>query len=318
MRIAYLGSGGFGLQCLNALVQSSHILDFIVTQPPRQAGRGRKPTPTPVADWAKTSSVPFIETEDANTPQMLQKIAGYKPDLIVVVAFGQKIGNELIKLPPEGAINVHASLLPKYRGAAPINWAIISGETETGICIITVAEKMDAGDILGQVATEIKPDETAEQLHDRLAKLAAPLLLETIDKIAEGSVIYTTQDHSKATLAPKLKKSDGTLDFAESAELLQRKIRGLWPWPGASAMYISKKTAKSLRATFAMAQVVKTSNPAHLPPGTLDENLNVICGEDALKIIKIKPDGSGLMDFKDFINGRQTRPGDMFIKPDSC
>jgi methionyl-tRNA formyltransferase len=318
MRIAYLGSGGFGLQCLNALVQSSHILDFIVTQPPRQAGRGRKPTPTPVADWAKTSSVPFIETEDANTPQMLQKIAGYKPDLIVVVAFGQKIGNELIKLPPEGAINVHASLLPKYRGAAPINWAIISGETETGICIITVAEKMDAGDILGQVATEIKPDETAEQLHDRLAKLAAPLLLETIDKIAEGSVIYTTQDHSKATLAPKLKKSDGTLDFAESAELLQRKIRGLWPWPGASAMYISKKTAKSLRATFAMAQVVKTSNPAHLPPGTLDENLNVICGEDALKIVKIKPDGSGLMDFKDFINGRQTRPGDRFIKPDSC
>jgi methionyl-tRNA formyltransferase len=318
MRIVYLGSGGFGLQCLNALAQSSHSLDFIVTQPPRQAGRGRKPTPTPVADWAKAHSVPFIETEDVNAPQILQKIAGHTPDLIVVVAFGQKIGNELIKLPPKGAINVHASLLPKYRGAAPINWAIISGETETGICIITIAEKMDAGDILGQFATEIKPDETAEQLHDRLAKLAAPLLLETIDKIAEGSVIYTTQDHSKATLAPKLKKSDGALDFAESAELLQRKIRGFWPWPGASATYTSKKTAKSLRVTIAMAQVVKTANPAHLSPGTLDENLNVICSEDALKIVKIKPDGSGLMDFKDFINGRQTRPGDMFIKPDSC
>jgi methionyl-tRNA formyltransferase len=317
MRIVYLGGGEFGLQCLNALAQSSHSVDFIVTQPPRQAGRGRKPTPTPVADWAKTHSVPFIETEDVNTASTIERIAALQPDLIVVIAFGQKIGNELINLPPKGAINVHASLLPKYRGAAPINWAIINGETETGISIITLAEKMDAGDILGWFATEIKPDETAEQLHDRLAKLAATLLLETIDKIAEGSVIYTTQDHSKATLAPKLKKSDGALDFAESAELLQRKIRGLWPWPGASAMYISQKTAKSLRATIAMAQAVKTSNPTHLPVGTLDENLNVICGEDALKIVKIKPDGSGLMDFKDFINGRQTRPGDMFIKPES-
>jgi methionyl-tRNA formyltransferase len=318
MRIVYLGSGEFGLHCLNALAQSSHSLDFIVTQPPRQAGRGRKPTLTPVADWAETHSVPFVEAEDVNAPQMLQKIAGYKPDLIVVVAFGQKIGNELIKLPPKGAINVHASLLPKYRGAAPINWAIINGETQTGICIITVAEKMDAGDILGRVATEIKPDETASELHDRLAKLAAPLLLETLDKIADGSAIYAKQDHSKATLAPKLKKSDGALNFAEPAEILQRKIRGLWPWPGASATYTSQKTAKSLRVTIAMAQVVKTSNPAHLPQGTLDENLNVICGENALKIVRIKPDGSGLMDFKDFINGRQTRPGDMFIKPDSC
>jgi methionyl-tRNA formyltransferase len=314
MRIVYLGSGEFGLQCLNALAQSSHSLDFIVTQPPRQAGRGRKPTPTPVADWAKTHSVLFIETEDVNTPQMLQKIAGYKPDLIVVIAFGQKIGNELIKLPPKGAINVHASLLPKYRGAAPINWAIISGETETGISIITLAEKMDAGEILGQFTTEIKPDETAKQLHDRLTKLAAPLLLETIDKIAEGPVIYTTQDHSKVTLAPKLKKSDGFLDFAESADVLQRKIRGLWPWPGASAIYVSKKTAKPLRVTIAMAQAVQTSNPARLQTGTLDENLNVVCGEDALKIVKIKPDGSGLMDFKDFVNGRQTRPGDIFME----
>jgi methionyl-tRNA formyltransferase len=318
MRIVYLGGGEFGIQCLNALAESSHGLHFVVTQPPRQAGRGRKPTPTPVADWAKTHSTPFVEAGDVNAPQTLQEIAGYKPELIVVVAFGQKIGNELIKLPPKGAINVHASLLPKYRGAAPINWAIIKGETETGICIINVAEKMDAGEILGRVATNIAPDETAGQLHDRLACMAAPLLLETLDKIANGTAIYTKQDHSKATLAPKLKKSDGFLDFAEPADVLQRKIRGLWPWPGASATYTSKKTAKSLRATFAMAQVAKTSNPAHLPLGMLDENLNVICGENALKIVKIRPDGSGLMDFKDFVNGRQTSPGDMFIKPDSC
>jgi methionyl-tRNA formyltransferase len=261
--------------------------------------------------------VPFIETEDVNTASTIERIAALQSDLIVVIAFGQKIGNELIKLPTKGAINVHASLLPKYRGAAPINWAIINGETETGISIITLAEKMDAGDILGQFATEIKPDETAGQLHDRLARMAATLLLETIDKIADNSAVYTEQDHSRATLAPKLKKSDGFLNFNDSAESLAGKILGLWPWPGASATYTSKKTAKSLRVTIAMARVVRTSNPAHLQPGTLDENLNVICGEDALKIVKIKPDGSGLMDFKDFINGRQTRPGDMFIKPDS-
>lgn len=313
MRIVYLGSGEFGLQCLNALAQSSHSLDFIVTQPSRQAGRGRKPTPTPVADWAKTHSVHFVETEDVNTPQMLQKIADYKPDLIVVVAFGQKIGSELIKLPPKGTINVHASLLPKYRGAAPINWAIINGETETGICIITLAEKMDAGEILGRVTTNIKPDETAGQLHDRLACLAAPLLLETLDKIANDTAIYEKQDHSKATLAPKLKKTDGFLDFAEPADVLERKIRGLWPWPGTSAIYISQKTEKKLRVTIAMARVVQTSNPAALQPGTFDENLNVICAEYALKIVKIKPDGSALMDFKDFVNGRQTRPGDKLV-----
>jgi len=314
MRIVYLGSGEFGLECLNALAQSSHRLDFIVTQPPRQAGRGRKNRPTPVADWANEKSISFLETQDVNDPQVVQRIKGYKPDLIVVIAFGQKIGDELINLPPKGAINVHASLLPKYRGAAPINWAIINGETETGISIITLAEKMDAGPILAQAKTEIPADETAGQLHDRLAPMAAPLLMETIDKIADNSAVYAEQDHSRATLAPKLKKSDGFLNFNDSAKSLARKILGLWPWPGASATYVSKKTAKPLRVTVAMAQVVRTSNPAHLQPGTLDENLNAICGQNALKITKIKPVASRLMDFKDFVNGRQTRPGDMFME----
>lgn len=314
MNIVYLGSGEFGLQCLNALAQSSHSLDFIVTQPPRQAGRGRKPTPTPVANWARTHSVPFIETEDVNTAETTERIAALQPDLIVVIAFGQKISNELIKLPPKAAINLHASLLPKYRGAAPINWAIINGETETGISIITLAEKMDAGPILAQAKTEILADETAGQLHNRLARMAAPLLLETLDKIADNSTVYTEQDNSAATLAPKLKKSDGFLNFAESAELLQRKIRGFWPWPGASAIYLSKKTNKSVRVTIAMACAVETSNPTHLQPGTLDENLNVICGQNALRITKIKPDGSRLMDFADFANGRQTRLGDRLVE----
>ena len=318
MRIIYLGSGEFGLECLDALARSGHILQFIVTQPPHPAGRGRKPRPTPAARWADSNSIPFIETEDVNSSPTIEKIAAYQPDLIVVIAFGQKIGNELINLPPKGSINVHASLLPKYRGAAPINWAIIDGEKQTGISIIALAEIMDTGNILTQANIDIGADETAGQLHDRLAKMAATLLLKTIDDIANGTAVYTEQDHSIATLAPKLKKSDGFLDFNEPAELLQRKIRGLWPWPGASAMYVSKKTEKSLRVTIAMAEVVGAVRepPSHatLPPGTLDESLNVICGQRALKITKIKPTGSHLMHFKDFVNGRQTRPGDLFMK----
>ena len=314
MKIVYLGSGEFGLECLNALAGSDHSLQFVVTQPPHQAGRGRKPRHTPVARWANTHSLPFIETEDANTHEVIERIADCGPDLIVAIAFGQKISRELINLPTKGAINVHSSLLPKYRGAAPINWAIINGESQTGISIITLAEKMDAGKILAQSQTDIRPDETAGDLHDRLAQMAAPLLLKTLKQIEDGTAVYTEQDYSKATLAPKLKKSNGFLDFSEPSHLLARKIRGFWPWPGASANYVSKKTNKSARVTFAMAKVVETPSPARLPAGTLDDNLNIICGQNALEITNIKPDGSRLMDFKDFVNGRDTQPGDIFAK----
>ena len=304
------------MECLDALGRSAHDLRFIVTQPARQAGRGRKPRPTQVACWAQEHGIPFVEMDNVNTSENISKIAAHEPDLIVVIAFGQKISGELTELPPKGAINVHASLLPKYRGAAPINWAIINGETTTGISIITLAEKMDAGEVLSQAHTDIRADESAGQLHDRLAELAAPLLIETIDQIEAGTAVYTEQDHSKATLAPKLKKTDGFLDFTEPAQVLARKIRGLWPWPGAAANYTSKKTGKSIRVNIAGAEPIETTNPDDLLPGTLDENLHVICGTNALRITKIKPAGSPLMDFKAFTNGRQTQPGDLFAKID--
>ena len=316
MKIVYLGSGEFGVKCLDALAGSNHNLDFIVTHPPHPAGRGRKPRPTPVADWAKRNCVAFIETEDVNTPESIEQIAAHKPQLIVVIAFGEKISEQLINLPAKGAINVHASLLPKYRGAAPINWAIIKGEKQTGISIITLADKMDAGLILAREETDIADGETADRLHGRLTEIAPPLLLKTIDQIADGTVTYTEQDHSLATRAPKLKKSDGFLDFAESAEVLRKKIPGFWPWPGASAIYVSKETDKCKRVTIAATQMVETSNPAHLQSGILDNELNVICGENSLKITKIKPADGKLMDFADFINGHATQPGDLFMKID--
>jgi methionyl-tRNA formyltransferase len=233
---------------------------------------------------------------------------------LVVIAFGQKISKEVTGIAPKGAINVHASLLPKYRGAAPINWAIINGDTETGISIITVAEKMDAGDILAQCRTEIDGEESAGELHDRLAKLASPLLVTTIDQIAAGIAKYAKQDDSKATRAPKLQKTDGILDFTESAELLHRKMLGLWPWPGVSAIYKSQKSSRAERVIFAKADILRMDNPANLPPGTIDENLNVVCGQDRLQIMQLKPENSRLMSFADFVNGRHVSPGDMFIR----
>jgi methionyl-tRNA formyltransferase len=311
MNIVYLGSGEFGIPSLDALLSSGHNLSLIVTQTPQPAGRGQSTCPTAVSRWAQTHLIPYIESDNVNCQEILERIQDCRPDLIVVIAFGQKLCPGLTNLAPKSAINVHASLLPKYRGAAPINWAIINGETTTGLSIITLADKMDAGKILSQSQTDIGTDETAGQLHDRLAQLAAPLLLQTIEKIADGTITYTEQDHSKATIASKLKKSNGFLDFNQPAEVLARRIRGLSPWPGASADYTSKQTGKTTRVIIAMAQAIEQSQKSLLP-GTLDENLNIICSKGALKIIKIKPSGSGLMDFVSFANGRQTKPGDVF------
>ena len=196
MNIVYLGSGEFGVPCLDALKASHHEIALVVTQPPQPAGRGRKCCPMPVGHWAESHAKPSIETDNVNAADVSKRIAAVRPDILVVIAFGQKIGPELLALPPHGAINVHASLLPKYRGAAPINWQIIRGEKETGVSIITVADRMDAGDILAQRGTQIGVHETAGELHDRLARVAPPLLLETLDRIEEGTATYTKQDDS--------------------------------------------------------------------------------------------------------------------------
>lgn len=314
MDIVYLGSGQFGLPCLDAIIQSNHKISLVITQPAQPAGRGRKEKPTPVAEWAARNNVPVIEAPDVNSPLIIEKIKSCEPDLLVVIAFGQKISKGVADIAPKGAINVHASLLPKYRGAAPINWAIINGDTETGISIITVAERMDAGDILAQCRTEIDGEESAGELHDRLAKLASPLLVTTIDRIVAGIARYARQDDSKATRAPKLQKADGFLDFTEPAELLHRKMLGLWPWPGVSALYKSQKSSRAERVIFAKADILRMDNPANLPPGTIDENLNVICGRNRLQIMQLKPENSRLMSFADFVNGRHVSPGDIFIR----
>jgi methionyl-tRNA formyltransferase len=313
MRITYFGSADFGIPCLSAIKRSGHDLVHIFTQPAHKAGRGRKPRPTAVAQWAAENDIPCTEAENINESDMVKQVESCHSDLLVVIAFGQKIGQPLIKWHRNGAINVHASILPKYRGAAPINWALMNNETESGVSIITLAERMDAGDVLGIGRLQVHPEDTTETLYDRLAHMAPLELLEVIGQIDAGTAVYTKQDDSLATLAPKMKKSDGWLDFSKSAQEIQNTIRAFWSWPGAQADYYSVGTKKCYRTTIASAEVVETDdNPG--THGLLDEDLNVICGKDRLKIIKIKPAGSHIMDFQDFVNGRQSKPGDLFMQ----
>jgi len=316
MNIVYVGSGKFGLDCLDSVNDSHHTVSSVVTATSKPSGRGRKPRSTPVAQWARQKGVPVFETDNVNSPESVEKISACNPDLLVVIAFGQKISRRVINLAGNGAINVHASLLPKYRGAAPVNWAIINGEKQTGVSIITLADKMDAGDIIATKSTEIAEQETAGQLEQRLAKLASEIFIETLDKIESGTARYIKQDDGKATLATKLNKSDGFLDFSLPAEKIERLIRGVCPWPGGQAEYFSRGTGKKFKVEITLAEVVGKENTQGLPEGSLDENLNVICGEDALQIKRIKPEGSRLMDFSDFVNGRASKPGDMLLKID--
>lgn len=316
MRIVFFGSSEFGLPCLEAILQSRHTLAGIFTQPARPAGRHRQPKPTPVRLWAEQKGLVCLESENINASAGIEAVAACKGDLLLVIAFGQKISRAVIDLFPLGAINVHASLLPKYRGAAPIHWALMNGDTETGISIITLAERMDAGFVLAQAAVAIEPDDHAQSLHDRLAALSVPVLMKTLDDIEAGRAVLTPQDETAVTLAPKLKKKDGYIDWSRPARAVVNQIRALWPWPGAQAVYVSGKTGRSWRVIIQKARFVPAANPIHPPCGMLDENLDVRCGQDAVRIEWIKPAGSDLMPFDAFVNGRACQPGDLFLPVD--
>ncbi|MCK4960075.1 MAG: methionyl-tRNA formyltransferase [Planctomycetes bacterium] len=312
MRLIFFGSAEFGVPCLRAMRESGAIdLAHIFTQPARKAGRGRKLIPTPVAVWADENGVPYTEAENINSPEMIEKIAACKAELLVVIAFGQFISGKVIDLHKYRAINVHGSLLPKYRGAGPIYWPIINGDAETGITIITVEKKMDTGDMLGHASIAIEDDDDAQSIHDKLSEISPPVLIDCIKQIAAGTAVYTPQDDSQATQAPKLQKSDGFISWADTAESINNRIRGLWPWPGVQADFVSQATGKSCRVTIAKAKVVSCSGE-EAECGTINGEGNIVCGDGCLKVMRIKPAGGKVMDFKSFVNGRAVCAGDVF------
>jgi methionyl-tRNA formyltransferase len=234
VRIVFAGTGEFGVPCLEALVASDeHFVLSVITQPDRPAGRQQKVLPSPIKECALRHQLTVFQPEDVNTPTALSQIRYQKPDLMVVVAYGQILKKPLLDIPDKGCWNVHGSLLPKYRGASPIAAAIRDQQKRTGVTIMQMNEGLDTGDILGKIATRIRPGETTGMLHDRLAGKAAPLLLELLGKAKKGKIRSVRQNQAESSFAPRMKKEDGKIDWNKSPEEIEAHIRAMQPWPGA-------------------------------------------------------------------------------------
>lgn len=234
MRIVFAGTGEFGVPCLEALVASDdHFVLSVITQPDRPAGRAQKLLASPIKECALRHQLTVFQPEDVNSSATLSQIRYQKPDLMVVVAYGQILKKPILELPEMGCWNVHGSLLPKYRGASPIAAAIRDRQKRTGVTIMQMNEGLDTGDMLGKIATRIRPAETTGVLHDRLAGKAAPLLLELLEKAKKGKLRSARQNSAEASVAPRMKKEDGKIDWNKSPEEIEAHIRAMQPWPGA-------------------------------------------------------------------------------------
>ena len=314
MRIIFIGSGTFATKTFESLLGSGHKVAAAVTQPPRPAGRGAKLRATPIAQAARTAGVEVHPCPDINAESSIAYLRDKTPDVLCVVEYGQCIGSTARQTAPMGAFNLHASLLPELRGAAPVNWALICGMTKTGVTTFSLVDRMDAGDIYLSADLEIEPEERADELRERLGALGVELVLETLDLLDSSSARPTPQDDSKATFAPLLKKSDGFLSFALPAEHITWKVRGTWPWPGGRAVF-GHSEGPTVPVTIARTRVAE--GPAKGKPGILDEDLRVATGLGRLQIVEIKPAGKRLMSWGDFVNGYRVSPGDLFNLPES-
>jgi len=312
MRIVFIGSGHFGLPTLRWLANSDHDVPLVVTQPARPSGRGRKVARTPVQAIAEELGFETLCVEDINDGAHVDRILSLGADVGLGIDFGQKIGRALLSGFPGGCLNLHASLLPNYRGAAPINWAIVDGEVPTGCTVFRMVERMDAGSVLSTRWTEIKPEETADELHDRLAGIGvdavqAALALFVDDPRPAG----TPQDESAATTARKLRKSDGLIDFAQPAARVANHICGMTSWPGARARF-SADDGRYEDVAIVRARVAEDPTKPDIPPGTIDARLFVAANDGFVEILEIKPSSGRIMGWPDFVNGRHVAAGDMF------
>jgi methionyl-tRNA formyltransferase len=316
MRIIFAGSGTFGLPTLRALVEGGQEVVAIVTPPDRPSGRGQVVRAGPIKWFARQQNIPVFQPESVNAPGALRHLRALAPDLLLVIAFGQKIESELLAMPKYGAINLHASLLPKYRGAAPVPWAILSGEVETGLTVIAMSDQIDAGDILGQRATPIEPNETAGELQECLAKLGARLVTEVVREILLDEVERRRQNENQATQAPRLKKSDGQIDWARPALQVHDQIRAMTPWPGAFTSLGPEGAKASLRIVVDKSVLVQAAGVKG-EPGTVvavgPAGIDVAGSPGVVRLLELTPAGKRKMSAADFINGHRLKPGMRFL-----
>ena len=300
-----MGTPDFAVPSLQALHESRHEIVMVVTQPDRPRGRGRKVMPSPVKESAVRYGYDLSQPESVKTNTFHDVIAGVKPDLLVVVAFGRILPGHLLELPPLRAINVHASLLPRYRGPAPIQWAIINGEKETGVTTMLMDEGLDTGDILLQQPIPISPEDTSLTLHDKLAREGACLLLETLEKLATGKLVPTAQDPSYASYVPMLKKKDGHINWKRSAKDISNFIRGINPWPGAFT-FCSDTRLKIYRSK-------ALEKETHEAPGTVlmsfPDEILVATGKGTLLIEELQGASGKCLATKEYLCGCSIETG---------
>ena len=302
LNLIFCGSGEFGLPTFSALLGSEHRIVQVISQPDRPAGRGRGLTPTPISQAALKANLPLLRTGDINKESLPPA------DLMLVIAFGQKIADSIVHHPRLGSINLHASRLPRYRGAAPINWAIINGEKTTGNSVIRLAQKMDAGAILGQSELPIGETETAGELHDRLAQDGVALVLRVLNDLTSGKAVETPQDESQATLSPKLSRATTKLDFTRSAQEVARKIRGLYPWPGCRVRICDAAGNELARARLARARPADSEGD-RWHPGEIMSDGTIQTGDGGLQILEIQPESRSVMSLDDYRRGHAWPPG---------
>jgi methionyl-tRNA formyltransferase len=300
MRLAFLGTPSFAVPTLEAIVAAGHDVVAVVTQPDRPRGRGQQAAAPPVKEAALRLGLPVFQPERIRRPEAVEHLRGLALDAMVVVGYGQIIPQNVIDLPPLGIINVHASLLPKYRGAGPIQWAILNGETRTGVTTMRIDAGLDTGDMLLKAETEIGPEETAIELGKRLATMGAQLLVQTLPGLAAAAIVPEKQDPAQATYAPLLKKEDGRIDWSRPAAAVHNQARGLQPWPGAyttfrgQTLHVWRAGVRNQGSGVRDAGSILSLRP-----------FVVQCGEGALELLEVQLEGRKRISASDFVNGQR-------------
>lgn len=333
MKVLFMGTPDFAAGALEALIRAGHEVTAVVTQPDRPKGRGKEMQSPPVKECAVRHGIPVLQPVKIREKESVDALRRYEADIYVVAAFGQILTREILDIPRFGCINIHASLLPKYRGAAPIQWSILDGEKETGVTIQQMNEGIDTGDILSSVTVPIAPDETGDSLFDKLMRTGAELLVETLPRIESGEITPLKQDESHATYAKRLTKEIGNIDWREPAQVIERKIRGLNSWPSAYTMlrdkpikiWSARLTGEPAReADQSAAEPVREADQSAAEPvcgggevaGRVTkitrEEIYVNCGDEQLALREVQPAGKKRMTVKDFLLGYRMQPGEKF------
>ena len=305
MRIVFMGTPDFSVPTLESLIDSRHQVAAVVTQPDKPRGRGKEILMSPVKEAAIKHKIPVFQPVRARDDAFVEELRRLSPDVAVVIAFGQILSRELLQIPVYGCVNIHASLLPRYRGAAPIQWAVINGDEETGLTTMMMDEGMDTGDMLEKLVVPLNPKETGGSLFDRLSLLGGDLILSTLDKLEAGTIQRIPQDHDKATYVKKISKASGEIDWAQDAAYIERFIRGMAPWPSAYTFL----EGKMLKIWAAKTLMDESGRPCGEVLDTSEKGIKVQTGKGMLMITSIQLEGRKRMDTAAFLRGFPLKTG---------